>query len=215
MTSKTPISDNEDVYQAIPLVDSTNNKSDTSAPVNSKVYNRKIQCGSICCLLSLSTFLLCFFLIPRQPIVVLQQLDFNNNEYFAGKFKFKNNNFYKTKWENPKISLYWVPYDGQSVGPVCYNDGNYCDKKIHNNCGIKIAQFQSSYSFKLESRSSQEKELNLKNSTSQEMACSAWMLLNPYENLPQRLITSGYVHVKSDINDFGEVDVNEEYYYIN
>lgn len=212
MTSQTSKSNDEDEYQAIPLVDSTNIKSSFSIP---KTYNQKKQCGGICCLLCLVTFLLCFFLIPRQPIVVLQELDCYNNDHCSGDFKFKNNNFYKTSWQNPKISLYWIPYDGQSVGQVCYNDGNYCDKKIHNKCGIKIAQFQSSYNFKLESRSSLVKDLNLKNSTSQELACATWMLLNPYENLPQRLVSSGYVHVKSDINDFGDVDVNEEYYYIN
>ena len=59
------------------------------------------------------------------------------------------------------------------------------------------------------------KELNVVNSTSHEFACIDWMLLNPYENFTQRLLTSGHVHVKSDINDFGNVNIKKEYYYIN
>ena len=80
---------------------------------------------------------------------------------------------------------------------------------------IKIGEFKSNSKFNIDSKSSQIKELSLINSTSQEAACIAWMLINPYENLPQRLITSGHVHVKSDINDIGDININEQYYYIN
>ena len=74
-----------------------------------------------------------------------------------------------------------------------------------------MSNFYSSF----DAKSSKIKVLNLVNSTSQELACIAWMLLNPYENFAQRILTSGYVHVKSDINDFGNVNIKEEYYYIN
>jgi len=215
MTSETSNSANKEEYQAIPTNDTTNKESNYTYYVIPTEPRQKKHYVGICCLFCLVTFLLCFFLTPRQPIAVLNELDINSNGYCTGNFKFTNNNFYKTNWENPKISLYWVPYNGQTVGQVCYNDGNYCQEKFYQMCAIKIGNFQSDNKFKIETKTSKIKELNLVNSTSQEIACIAWMLLNPYENLAQRLLTIGHVHVKSDINDFGYVNIKEEYYYIN
>lgn len=215
MTSETSSSTYNEEYRPLPTDDTSNKQSTYTYYVIPTQPLQKKQCGGICCLFCLVTFLLCFFLIPHQPSAVLNELSINSNGYCTGNFKFINYNYYKTIWENPKISLYWVPYNGQTVGQACYNDGNYCDKKIHQVCAIKIGNFKSNYKFKIEAKSSKIKELNVVNSTSQELACIAWMLLNPYENFAQRLLTSGHVHVKSDINDFGNVNVKEEYYYIN
>ena len=215
MTSETSIYVCEDEYQSLPTADIVNKESAFAYYVIPTKPRQKKQCVGVCCLFSMVTILLWFILFPRQPNAALNELDINSNGYCTGNFKFTNNNFYKTNWKNPKISLYWVPYNGQIVGQVCYNDGNYCDEQIYQKCAIKIGYFQSDYQFKIDAKSSKIKELNLVNSTSQELACIAWMLLNPYENFAQRILTSGYVHVKSDINDFGNVNIKEEYYYIN
>ena len=158
MTSETSSSVYEDQYQSMPVGDTVNKQSTFSYYVIPRQPRQKKQCGGACCLFCLVTFLLCFFLIPRQPNAVLNELDINSNGYCTGNFKFINNNYYKTNWENPKISLYWVPYNGQTVGQVCYNDGSYCDKKFHQTCAIIIGTFQSNYKFKIEAKSSKTKE---------------------------------------------------------
>jgi hypothetical protein len=171
-------------------------------------------CGCICCLFWLFGFLLCLFLIPYRPTAQIHDIQCFNNGECVGNFKFTNNNFYKTEWRNPKLSLYWIPYNGQTVGQNCYNNGNYCNTNFYKTCAIKIGDFESTTKFTIDGKYSKIKELYLVNSTSQELACTSWMLLNSYEDLAQRLLSSGHVNVKTVLNDFGNVYIKEEYYYL-
>ena len=179
-----------------------------------KTLHTDITCGFICCLFWIIGFILCFFLIPRQPVVLLDNLNCYTNGQCIGDFKFINKNFYKTYWKNPKLLLFWVPYSGQSIGEDCYNDGLCCDNNFYNKCTIKIGEFQSISKFKINSRNFKIKELYLVNNTFEEMSCTAWMLLNPYKDMSQRLLTTGHVNVKTIFTDFENVNIREEYYYI-
>jgi len=169
---------------------------------------KKKQCGGGCCCLMLVTFFLCFFLIPRTPTVQLEEILLSTQS--VGKFKFKNNNYYDIKWKHPDISLYWIPYNGQTVGQVCYGEDDPCDSE---GCIIKLGEFKLGDSFSTKAKSTKNVEMPVLSTTNQELACTSWMVLNPYEGRPQRLMTSGEVKAKSSINNFGNVKVSKSYYY--
>ena len=191
-------------------------QSDESNVEIKRSRNKKV-CGTIIGILMVLSILLIIFLTPRQPSVILENgyCDVQNTFTFGGNFNFKNNNYYQVNFKNPNINLYWVPYDGQSVGKVCYNNGELCDSEDSSFCAIKIGEFSSNYNFDVKKRSSKEKKLELLNSTSQEYACISWMLINGYSNYYPRLLTSGHVYAKSKLKDFGKIKINEQYYYIN
>ena len=177
---------------------------------------RKKQFSGGCCLLSLAIFLLCFFLIPRTPYLYLESIFLNANNNGHGKFKFVNNNFYDIEWSSPDIILYWLPYDGQTVGEVCYDNDDPCEsgKYYKNICAIKLGEFKSDEKFKTKIRSSKVEDIQMLTSSQKEIACASWMLLNPYKGMSQRLLTKGHVNAKSSINNFGKVKVSDGYYYI-
>ena len=51
-------------------------------------------------------------------------------------------------------------------------------------------------------------------STAQEIACTSWMLLNPYQGMSQRLMTTGHVLAESSLHNFGKINIPKEYYYL-
>jgi hypothetical protein len=170
--------------------------------------------GCMCCFFWIIGFMLCFLLIPHQPTVVLHKLECYTNSECIGYFKFTNNNFYKTYWTNPTISLYWEPYKNQPIGKNCYNNDTYCDNFFnYDTCAIKIGQFESIPKFKVNTKSSKIKKLMLTNMTSHELACISCMLLNPYETLPQILLIYGNVNVKSNLNYIKNMKINDYYYF--
>jgi hypothetical protein len=156
--------------------------------------------------------LLCFFLIPRNPRINLKKiyLDINGSGY--GDFELINKNFYKETWRNPDISLYWVPYDGQVVGEKCYSNNNPCNKYINNRCAIKLGEFKNSDHYNTKMLSSKHKQIELSSVTDNEIACTSWMLLNPYENLKQMLVTTGNIKVKNMMNN-NKKRISSQYYY--
>jgi len=178
---------------------------------------RKKQCGSCCCCLALFTFIIFLIFIPKTPDIYLNKLYYNAGGIDQADFIFKNKNFYNMEWKNPDISLYWIPYDGQSVGSVCYGEnGKPCESEFYhyNICAIKIGEFESNLRFKTNSRSTTNKNIDMLSSSQQEAACAAWMVLNPYRNKKQRLITSGSVHAKGGLTHFKKIKVSDEYYYL-
>ena len=177
---------------------------------------RRKQCGSCCCL-SLFAFVLFLIFLPKTPRVYLNTLYYSAEGINQAEFVFKNKNFYHMEWENPDISLYWIPYDGQSVGSVCYGvDDSPCESNFyhHNICAIKLGEFQSDLRFKTNARSITNKNIDMLSSSQQEAACAAWMILNPYANQPQRMITTGSINAKGDLIDFQQIKVSDEYYYL-
>lgn len=176
---------------------------------------RKKQCGGGCCCMLLIAFFLCYFLIPRNPMVYLNKLIFDNSYNCEGTFEFKNNNYFSVDWKKPDISLYWIPYDGQTVGQVCYGSDDPCesDKYYKGICAIKLGEFKSDEKFTTNARTVKNENIKMLTSTQQEIACTTWMMLNPYENMPQKLLTSGHIHAKTALTDFGKVYISKQYYY--
>ena len=116
---------------------------------------RRKQCGSCCCLTSLAIFLICFFLIPRTPLVELKSVEFPTDDASSGvgKFLFTNYDFYpvyyfiftpisqysvinallayilfQVEWKNAEIDMYWVPIyksDAQRQG-TCWPADSSC-----------------------------------------------------------------------------------------
>ena len=188
----------------------------TATPVEPKPKpkSRKKLFGSFCCIIFLLTFFLCFFLIPRNPTVSLNELILSSNNVIEAKFNFKNNNYYSIDWKNPDIELYWIPYNGQTVGQVCYGD-NPCEsgKYYDNMCAIKLGEFVSNEKFGSNAKSSTNKNLQLISTTNQEIACASWMILNPYQGKPQRLLTDGHIFSKSNLQNYKKIYVPKRYYY--
>ena len=117
---------------------------------------RRKQCGSCCCLTSLAIFLICFFLIPRTPLVELKSVEFPQSDDASsgvGKFLFTNYDFYpvyyfiftpisqysvinallayilfQVEWENAEIDMYWVPYSKTNAqwGTTCWPADSSC-----------------------------------------------------------------------------------------
>ena len=110
----------------------------------------KKKCGGGCCLFLVVAFILCFFLYPRKPSIYLNELIFDSIGNGTGKFNFRNNNFFNMNWKNPDITLYWVPYNGQSVGQICYGDDDHCTS---GKCLIKLGEFKNNNKFKTKSLS--------------------------------------------------------------
>jgi len=177
---------------------------------------RKTCLGSFFCIFLLGLALL-LILLPKSPIVALKKLSFSADGDAVGEFQFQNNNYYNVKWKNPDMYLYWVPYNGQTVGAVCYGDDDGpCNsgKYYSGTCAIKLGEFASDESFSTKARTSKDRTLDMLSSSQQEQACSVWMVLNPYEGLHQRLVTSGHVHAEGSIANFGKVHVGNQYYYL-
>tara|TARA_Y100000768_G_C23872245_1_gene631018 strand:- start:76 stop:678 length:603 start_codon:yes stop_codon:yes gene_type:complete len=165
-----------------------------------------------CGIVILFVSLLCFFLIPRNPRISLNYIYLDNNGNGYGNFKLINKNFYKETWRDPDISLYWIPYDGQVVGEKCYSSNNPCNKYINNRCAIKLGEFKNSDHYNTKMRSSKHKNIELLSVTDNEIACTSWMLLNPYENLKQILVTTGTINVKNMMNN-NKKHISSKYYY--
>ena len=177
---------------------------------------RRKQCGSCCCL-CLFTFVIFLLFLPKTPRVYLNTLYYDTKGINYADFVFKNENFYNMEWENPDISLYWIPYDGQTVGNVCYGvDDSPCESNFYyrNICAIKLGEFQSNLRFKTNARSITNENIDMLSSSQQEAACAAWMILNPYGNKQQRLITTGSIQAKGDFTNFQQIKVSDEYYYL-
>lgn len=198
-----PITKSEPV-ETIVLVESKNKK-------NKK---RICRCLSFLTIILGITSLLLF--IPKKPKVLLDYISFDNNNVL-GQFSFKNMNYYKVEWNNPNINLYWLPYTGQTVGEVCYgNDDSPCESNQYyrNICAIKLGEFNSDIKFKTKARTTNQKNIEMLSSSQQEIACASWMILNPYNNKPQKLVTSGHVNAKAANTNFGKIDIEKQYYYL-
>lgn len=200
----------------IRLDSSESNLQKKTTTKNTFYRDKKVSTCGGCLVLSLIGFLLCFFLIPRYPTVYLKHIEINNNTLY-GNFNFKNNNYYQVECKNPDISLYWLPYNGEDVGKICYgNDDVPCESDYYfdNVCAIKIGIFTSDLSFNTKAQSSKNINIVMLISNQQELACSSWMLFNSYQYQPQRLITIGHVNANSPITDYGKIKVRESYYYL-
>ena len=216
----TQLPQNQTKYQLLPPpIDTTNTSEQFNSDTNNQflITNRKKQKqGCCCCTTLLIGFLLCFFLIPRPAHIFLQNIIISSSGDIFGNFQFKNNNFYNIKWYKPDISLYWIPYNGQQVGQICYDNISQCDSKLYydNMCAIKLGEFKSNINFNTKALSQKNKQIELINSTSQQIACTSWMILNPYQNKEQRLISNGHIYINSDIFMKKKIKVPDEYYYI-
>jgi len=218
-------SDSEVPYVRIPMVPSEPAVSESQYIyyVIPKESRKKKTCmGSTFCilLLGLTLFLI---LLPKSPEVFLRKITFNTDGDTTGEFSFRNNNYYDVKWNNPDLTLYWIPYDGQTVGATCYGAlgklevaDSPCDsnKYYDHMCAIKLGEFKSDIKFETKPRTDKERDIQMLTSSQQEQACAAWMILNPYDNLQQRLVTSGHIHAESSIAKFGKVYVKNQYYYL-
>ena len=174
---------------------------------------KRKQCGGLCCCLMFLTFFLCFFLVPRKPTVILDKLKIGDNETGYGSFVFYNNNYFDLSW---KKSVYWLPYNGQTIGNICYNQDHVCDSSVYVDsiCAIKLGEFEKKNTFKTKARSRKHKDIPMVKSTAQEIACTSWMLLNPYQGMSQRLMTVGHVLAESSLHNFGKINIPKEYYYL-
>ena len=179
---------------------------------SSNRYPHRKKCN-YCLTFSFISIILLFFLYPRKPSIYLEEIKFSDS-FTSGKFKLKNHNFYNIKWTDPNFSLYWIPYEGQVVGKMCYNNNTCSSSNLYNNvCAIKLGQFKANDVYKTNAKKSKDIELPI-TSSSQEIACSAWMILNPYKNLEQFLSIKGNIKAKSKINNFGKLSIPKTYYYI-
>lgn len=212
---------NKDETEYTPMTEVEDNEQ-TETPTAYAYYiiptqpKKRKQCGGMCCCLMFLTFFLCFFLIPRKPNVILDKLKIGDNETGYGTFVFYNNNYFDLSWRKSDISVYWLPYNGQTVGNVCYNQNNICDSSVYVDsiCAIKLGEFEQEKNFKTKSRSKKHKDIPLMKSTAQEIACTSWMLLNPYQGMSQRLMTTGHVLAESSLHNFGKINIPKEYYYL-
>jgi len=211
MSSTSEASDTDFLYTTLPT-EQKEQKTKYKVSLNGikKSTRNKVFGGGCWCLLM--TFLLCFFLIPRNPKVYLENIIFYDDGGY-GTFNFKNNNYYKETWKNPDISLYWLPYDGQTVGSICYTDDDPCDAYIRNNCAIQLGEFKNDEHFTTQAKTNKHRQISLVSSTQKELACTSWMLLNPYQGMSQRLITTGNVKGKNMMQDYKKRDISTEYYY--
>ena len=172
--------------------------------VKSKSY-KKYFC--FCSFFILGIIALAIF-IPRKPSIVLDYISYDNDNNLFGKFYFKNFNYYNVNWKNPDINLYWLPYDGQTVGSLCYDNDLPCDTYYKNKCAIKLGEFKSDIKFNTYARKTYKKKIQISAISQKEIACSTWMLLYPYENKPQQLLTSGTVYTEH----FGKINIPNQYY---
>ena len=182
-------------------------------------YNNKKQkwiCIFFLILFSISS-ILCFFLIPRIPNVILKNINIENK---------KNNNYeknnnktnYSIEWNDLEVSLYWIPYKGQNIGDLCYNNGDLCNYNIVGKgkyiCAIKLGIFEEKEEFKTFKKSIIQKKIYLKPLSNQEEACCLWMILNPYQNKPQQLISKGRLNYKDIYSENNKIHIQTNYYYL-
>ena len=80
-------------------------------------------------------------------------------------------------------------------------------------CAIKLGEFLSNEKFGSNAKSSTNKNLQLISTTNQEIACASWMILNPYQGKPQRLLTDGHIFSKSNLQNYKKIYVPKRYYY--
>lgn len=184
--------------------------------LNNQQKKKKKYCN-LCIFISLMLGILIYFLFPRKPDAYVNSITINKYDSVYGIFKFNNFNYYNVKWKDPIINLHWIPYNGQKVGPLCYNNNTeLCDTNFNYKgyCGIKLGEFKDNVKFNTHALASTKKKLNLINSTQQEVACFSWMALNFYNEKPQLLISSGSVTVNSNIINYGKVNFEKQIYYL-
>lgn len=164
--------------------------------------------------------ILCFFYIPRVPNVILKNINIDNNNKtnysISGLFIFENYNYYNIEWNDLEISLYWIPYKGQNIGEICYNNGNLCNYNIVDKyiCAIKLGIFEEKEEFKTLKKSIIQKKIYVKPLSNQEEACCLWMILNPYQNKPQQLISKGHINYKDIYSENNKIHIQTNYYYL-
>ena len=201
------------------LINSEPDTKESESPyyvMQTQTRRRNLCSGGACCLI-LFTFIMLSIYLPKPPGAYLNRLYYNTQGINYGEFVFKNMNYYNMDWDNPDISLYWIPYSGQTVGSICYGDEDSpCESNFFYNkiCAIKIGEFKSDLHFNTDSRSETKKNLDMISTSQQQAACSAWMILNPYENRPQQLITRGSITANSDVTKSEKIKVTDEYYYL-
>jgi len=179
---------------------------------------RRKQCGSCCCLTSLAIFLICFFLIPRTPLVELKEVEFPQSDdgdeasSGVGKFLFTNYDFYPVEWKNAEIEMYWVPIhnsDAQRQG-TCWPADSSCPsgKYFGNQCMMKLGSFEKTSSFKTPGRSSNTEKFTMVEKTDAQIQCTKNMLLSTGLEGGQLLVASGHVENKGQ----GKVKVSDTKY---
>ena len=140
-------------------------------------------------------------------------LQLNASSYAS--FDFHNNNYLDINWRDPDISLYWLPYNGQKVGNVCYNQNDVCDSEFYVDsiCAIKLGSFKETSSFTTDAKSVKNKVIPMETASAQQIACTSWMILNPYQGMSQQLMLTGSILAKSKLYNLGKVLIPRTYYY--
>ena len=110
---------------------------------------------------------------------------------------------------NPVVQIDNLKCDiNNCIGSFKFTNNNYC-----SNCLIKIGDFQNTQTndkFSIDRKSSKIKEFSLVNSS--KFSCINWIQLNPYKNLPVRFLTTGHINVKTDLNNYGKMNIRQNYY---
>ena len=184
--------------------------------LNQTKSKKKNNCCLYILIVSFLSCLIFWILFPRVPHASFKYLTIYNTTLFAD-FKFKNSNNYNVNWKDINMDLYWIPYQGQSVGPICYGDNDTpCETKIYvdNMCAIKLGEFKKIDKFNTKAHSRVSKSLKLTYLTNQQLACTYWMILNPYQNKPQFLMTKGSVQSSNMLQDYHKIEIPKEYYEI-
>ena len=157
--------------------------------------------------------ILVYAFYPKKPEVILKKVYLSyNNTGVTGEFKFKNSNIYSVEWNHLNVDLYWIPYSYDVVGPICINSNNMCDYYYDDMCSIKLANFKLDSKFTTGPVSYIKKQTQGV-STKNELACIIWMINNYHDK--RFLLTSGKVHSKSDLKNFGSLKIKDVVYYLN
>ena len=197
-TKESLSTDNSCEYVAI-----SDSSDSTETHSNEISHNRRTYKGMTCCLVTVLIGLTLYLLIPRSSHFVLYHITYTQQGSVTGHFEVKN------------INLYWIPYNGQTVGPICYNN-NTCDSNIYIDgmCAIKLGKFSSNKKISTAPKQNKKIEIKMLNNTPEQLACTMWMLGNPFENLAQRLMSTGNVKTKSIFTKFNTYRLPHEYYYL-
>ena len=199
-------------FEYVPILEGSIDSTQIKTNVNTKSRNNKGWC---CCSFITIIGICLFLLIPRTSHFAMYNISYNITGKIVGRFKAKNNNYYTQVWKKTDVKLFWIPYNGQTVGPLCYSstcDSNYY---VDGMCAIRLGDFKSNDEFSTKPKSGKKIDIKLTNATIEESACALWMLLNPYNNLPQRLITYGEVQIKNTFTSYYNYKIPTEYYYLN
>jgi hypothetical protein len=98
---------------------------------------------------------------------------------------------------NPVVQIDNLKCDiNNCIGSFKFTNNNYC-----SNCLIKIGDFQNTQT---------NDKFSLVNSS--KFSCINWIQLNPYKNLPVRFLTTGHINVKTDLNNYGKMNIRQNYY---